>query len=64
MVLVQLGTKNPGRSDEEKTKWNEGLRDILKQLRLTNTRDPDKVAIAISNYRRQFLADPTRVLHM
>lgn len=64
MILVQLGTKNPGRDEAEKSKWNNGLRDVLKQLRSTDTRDPDEVARAITAYRRDFLQDPTRVLHM
>ncbi|KAJ9666269.1 hypothetical protein H2201_003703 [Coniosporium apollinis] len=61
-ILVQLGTTNPGRTPEEKHQWTEGLKLVLKDLRQLNTRDPDVVATAIANYRRQFLKDPSRVL--
>lgn len=64
LILVQLGTSNPGRTEEEKTRWNDGLREVLKQLRSTNTRDPNTVAAAIAKYRRDFLADPTKVLNL
>jgi hypothetical protein len=61
---VQLGTANPGRTDEEKRQWAEGLRLVLKELRQKDTRDPDVVATEIAKYRRQFLKDPSRVLNL
>lgn len=64
MMLVQLGTDNPGGSEEEQKQWTDGLRLVLKDLRHKNTKDPDVVATAISNYRREFLKDPTQVLKL
>lgn len=64
MVLVQLGTANPGKTAEEKVHWATGLRDVLKELREKNTKDPDVVAAAIADYRRAFLRDPSRVLNI
>jgi hypothetical protein len=64
MILVQLGTSNPGQTEEEKQEWNAGLRTVLKDLREKNTKDPDVVAAAIAEYRRKFLQDPSRVLNI
>ncbi|OCK79457.1 hypothetical protein K432DRAFT_299828, partial [Lepidopterella palustris CBS 459.81] len=64
MILVQLGTANPGRTEEEKQQWTEGLKLVLRQLRQKDTKDPDVVATEIANFRRQFLKDPTRVLNL
>lgn len=64
MILVQLGTTNPGRTDEERSQWAEGLKGILKELRQKNVKDPNVVAIEIANYRRRFLKDPTKVLNI
>ena len=61
---MQLGTNNPGRTDEEKRQWVEGLRLVLKGLRQKGTRDLDVVAEEIAKYRRQFLKDPSRVLNL
>ena len=30
MILVRLGTSNPGRTKEEEQQWNEGLKLVLK----------------------------------
>ena len=64
MILVQIGTQNPGRTPEEKQRWNESLKGILKDLRQLNTRDPDVVALAIAKHRREFLQDASRVLNL
>ncbi|ORY04190.1 hypothetical protein BCR34DRAFT_491769 [Clohesyomyces aquaticus] len=62
-ILVQLGTANPGKTPEEKQRWNDGLRLVLKELRLRNIKDPNVVAEEIAKYRRQFLHDDTRVVN-
>ncbi|KAF2184039.1 hypothetical protein K469DRAFT_689395 [Zopfia rhizophila CBS 207.26] len=62
-ILVQLGTANPGKTPEEKQQWNDGLRGVLKELRLKNIKDPNVVAVEIAKYRRQFLQDDTRVVN-
>lgn len=64
MILVQMGATNPGRSSEEKSKWNAGLRTLLMQLGAAGTRDASTMAAAIAEYRRTFLADPTKVLNL
>ncbi|KAJ4290569.1 hypothetical protein N0V90_010786 [Kalmusia sp. IMI 367209] len=63
-LLVQLGTANPGKTQEERQRWNDGLRGVLKDLRQKNTKDPNGIAMEIANYRRQFLKDDTRVVNL
>lgn len=62
MVLVQLGTSNPGRTEEERQRWTEGLKAVVQDLRKKNTKDSEVVAASIAAYRRQFLNDPSRIL--
>ncbi|TKA58743.1 hypothetical protein B0A49_11590 [Cryomyces minteri] len=63
-VLVQMGTTNPGRTNEEKQQWTDGLKSVIKELRECNTKDPDVVAQKIAEYRRNFLKDPTKILNL
>ncbi|KAH9880988.1 hypothetical protein J1614_001481 [Plenodomus biglobosus] len=63
-LLVQLGTANPGETPEERQKWNDGLRGVLKELRVKNIKDPNGIAAEIAKYRRQFLNDETRVVNL
>ncbi|KAJ4985491.1 Protein red1 [Stagonosporopsis vannaccii] len=63
-LLVQLGTANPGKTQEEKQQWNDGLRTVLKDLRQRNIKDPKGIALEIAKYRRQFLNDDTRVVNL
>ncbi|KAF2138934.1 uncharacterized protein K452DRAFT_360700 [Aplosporella prunicola CBS 121167] len=63
-VLVQLGIVNPGRTEEEQTEWRAGLKQVLKQLREQNVKNAESVASAITEYRREFLKDPSRVLNL
>jgi hypothetical protein len=63
-LLVQLGTANPGKSPEERFRWNEGLRDVLKELRQRNIKDPNGIAMEIARYRREFLKDDSRVVNL
>ncbi|KAF1816674.1 hypothetical protein P152DRAFT_388404 [Eremomyces bilateralis CBS 781.70] len=64
MILVQLGTKNPGQTEDERKKWTEGLKEVVKVLRQRGVNDPELVAKEIANYRRRFLGDETRVLNL
>ena len=64
MILVRLGTSNPGRTKEEEQQWNEGLKLVLKNLRQKNTKDLDVVAKEIASYRRRFLKDPSKILNL
>jgi hypothetical protein len=63
-LLVQLGTANPGKTQNEKQQWNDGLRNVLKELRQKNIKDPNGIAREIANYRRKFLNDDTRVVNL
>lgn len=63
-LLVQLGTANPGKTQEEKQQWNDGLRSVLKDLRQKNIKDPNGIAREIARYRREFLNDDTRVVNL
>ncbi|KAJ8104725.1 hypothetical protein OPT61_g10605 [Boeremia exigua] len=63
-LLVQLGTANPGKTQEEKQQWNDGLRTVLKDLRQQNVKDPNGIAREIAKYRRQFFNDDTRVVNL
>ncbi|KAF1931920.1 uncharacterized protein M421DRAFT_417653 [Didymella exigua CBS 183.55] len=63
-LLLQLGTANPGKTQEEKQQWNDGLRSVLKDLRQRNIKDPNGIAREIAKYRRQFLNDDTRVVNL
>lgn len=62
MILVRLGTSNPGRTPAEEQQWKEGLKLVLKDLRQKNTKDLDVVATEIASYRRRFLKDPSKIL--
>ena len=57
-------TMNPGKTSEEKQRWNDGLRGVLKELRQKNIKDPNGIAVEIARYRRQFLNDDTRVVNL
>lgn len=63
-LLVQLGTANPGKTQDERQQWNNGLRSVLQDLRQKNIKDPDGIAREIAKYRRQFLKDETRVVNL
>ena len=63
-LLVQLGTANPGKTPEEKQGWNDGLRQVLKELRKKSIKDPNGIAVEIAKYRRTFLNDATRVINL
>ncbi|KAH7113202.1 hypothetical protein B0J11DRAFT_541651 [Dendryphion nanum] len=61
-ILVELGTANPGKTTEERQKWNDGLRSVLKELRQNNIKDPNGIAVEISKFRRQFFKDDFHVV--
>jgi len=63
-LLVQLGTENPGKTDEEKQKWNVGLKELIKNLRNQRVADSDIVAASIAEYRRKFRGDDYAILNL
>jgi len=62
LVLAQMGSTNPGQTLAEKERWVAGLRKVLGELQEQKTKDADVVATAISNYLRDYYADPTRLV--
>ncbi|KAL9086827.1 MAG: hypothetical protein Q9165_006974 [Trypethelium subeluteriae] len=64
VVLLQMGTLNPGRNEEEKKEWTNGLRNVIKALREKGTSDAEIVAKEIADYRRDFLKDTTNTLNV
>ncbi|QDS69307.1 hypothetical protein FKW77_002873 [Venturia effusa] len=61
MILVQLGSLNPGRTDEDKKRWADGLRTLIGSLRAQGVKETDVVASQIASYRRNFFKDPSRI---
>ena len=58
-ILVELG-KLPQRSDLttfDTSAYNDGLRDLIQDIRSRKVKDLNKVASEITAYRRQFLGD-------
>ncbi|KAF2231797.1 hypothetical protein EV356DRAFT_569217 [Viridothelium virens] len=64
VVLLQMGTLNPGRNEEEKKEWTSGLRNVIKALREKGTSDAEIVAKEIADYRRDFLKGTTNTLNV
>ncbi|KAI9762457.1 MAG: Zinc finger C3H1 domain-containing protein [Chaenotheca gracillima] len=62
MVLVQLGSVNEGRNEEEKARYTSGLKQTLQELRSNQVKDFSIVAAEIAAYRSRFLEDTSRVL--
>lgn len=60
-ILVELGRSDDYTGDQ-KARFVDGLKDLLKRCRDNQERDFDKIAEAIIDFRRTFLADNTRVL--
>lgn len=56
-VLVQLGTDNPGKTEEQQKLWNTGLKELIKDLRTRNVKDSETVARNIAEYRRKFMEE-------
>ena len=62
---MELGTANPGKTPDETARYNDGLRQVLKDIRSKNIdKDPTGIATEIVNYRRKFLDDDTRVVNL
>ena len=55
----------PAHTPEEIRRWNEGLSVVVKQLRATNLgRDANAIAAKISEFRREFVGDPTKIINL
>ena len=62
MILLQLGTEPAGLTPEEQKAYNEGLKNVIKDIRSRNVRDFNAMAADITTYRANFIGDTTRVL--
>ncbi|KAK1969967.1 hypothetical protein LY78DRAFT_678083 [Colletotrichum sublineola] len=59
-ILLQLGgTTHEG---PERTKFNEGLRKLLQEMRSQNIKDFPSIAQGIVDYRNRFIGDPSKIL--
>ncbi|KAI9726939.1 MAG: hypothetical protein M1828_000287 [Chrysothrix sp. TS-e1954] len=63
-ILLDLGTSNPGQTDEQRRAYSDGLSHVLKSLRDKGGRGLNDVAEAIANFRRDFFNDPTLILDL
>lgn len=59
-----MGTqKTPVRSDEEDVRWKDGLNGVFQELRSSKQgKDASAIARRITQYRREFRGDDTKVL--
>jgi hypothetical protein len=67
-LLQHLGTDCcPAKDAEEEKQWRDGLTALIKKLRAGNSdeaKDANKIAARIAEYRREFMGDPTKILHL
>ena len=61
-ILIELGSRREGKTDEEREQYVAGLKDIVKDMRLHEVKDFNEVASGIVAYRRRFLKDPSNIL--
>ena len=62
MILLQLGTAPVGLPKEQQDAYNEGLRNVIRDIRSRNVRDFNAMAADITTYRVNFIGDNTKVL--
>lgn len=63
-ILIQMGSVREGQTDEEKTTYLAGLKEIINEMRRDKVKEFSTVASEIAAYRRRFLQDPSRVLSL
>ena len=61
---MELGTSNPGHTDDQRRAYSDGLSQALKALKTKGGRGLNDVAEAIANFRREFFHDPSTVLDL
>ena len=62
MILLQLGFAPEGLSPAEQIAYNEGLKNLIRDIRSRNVRDFNAMAADITTYRANFIGDNTKVL--
>jgi hypothetical protein len=63
-MLVELGMDCPGHTEEEKSRWNNGLKAVIKSLRMQRIQGSEEVAAKIVEFRRAFIGDSTKILNL
>ncbi|KAL7274522.1 hypothetical protein RUND412_002584 [Rhizina undulata] len=63
-ILVELASVTEGQSEETKKQYNKGLRQEIGKMRELGIKDFQTVVLGISEYRRRFLEDDTRILRL
>lgn len=59
-ILSQLGTDNPGNTNEQRAAFDEGLRTLVQKAKEQQNTDLEQVAAAIVAYRSTFVANLSR----
>ena len=62
MILLQLGTAPEGLTEESQNAYNEGLKNVIRDIRSRNVRDFNAMAADITAYRANFIGDTTKIL--
>ena len=61
-ILIQMGSQREGKTQEEKERYLQGLKEIVNDMRRDQVKDFSRVASGIAAYRKRFLQDPSRIL--
>lgn len=62
-IILELGSSDEF-SGEKKKEFNNGLREVVASFQKTKVRDFPTIAGAIVDFRRRFLGDDSKVLHL
>ena len=62
MILLQLGSPPNDLTAESQNAYNEGLKNVIRDIRSRNVRDFNAMAADITAYRANFIGDRTKVL--
>lgn len=62
-ILVQLGSHsaNPGQTDEEREQYSNGLMRLIRRLKTDDITDIEEIANRITQYRREFIGDVSKI---
>lgn len=63
-IILELGHTNPGRTEDEKAAYSEGLKNLLEQLKNQGVVAAEEIAPAVLSFRREYQSDPTRILNL
>ncbi|KAK7743827.1 hypothetical protein SLS53_003846 [Cytospora paraplurivora] len=63
LIILELGSSDDLIGDQKKN-FNNGLRELVSSFQKSKVRDFKTIAEGIVEFRRRFLGDPTRILHL